>query len=511
MDPISTVILGLTFLLPLYLLLRPNPYPSIPAVPWSEYLPTGLAYSLLTDSRRSVATLLKLVDIHGDIFQFWMGPTRAIVLTNPADLTQVLKSARHFDRPPALRFSLSTIVPHSLFTVGLDTHDRMRRDLRTLFNHSVLQSFHTGMQATIHETCSYLAAVHIRSTGDDITEFTPPIDINAVLSALTFRAIVNVVFASDWDTTYRQHMSKVTDDLLDALLAEVMGYPLRAAAQLLGYRNHLMDTSCTLRAACRQFVDTRRAETAEQRAARPSDALDALIKGDRSDDDDEDAVAATSQVMAFLVAGAHTTNQTLCWLLYEVLQKPHIVAHIHEELAAVQATKEQAGPFAFDDVDNLAYVRKVWKETLRMHPPGGVFYRQALSDVTLNGSQISVRKGTILALLPQRTHLDERYWNHGTEFDPERWGSGDAPGPGDRVPPGAYLPFSVGARNCAGQAFADYEGVLVVAELFRLFDLQLGCEPEDIVATTSWVKVARYVSPTDKTMKEGIPIRVRIR
>ena len=39
--------------------------------------------------------------------------------------------------------------------------------------------------------------------------------------------------------------------------------------------------------------------------------------------------------------------------------------------------------------------------------------------------------------------------------------------------PGAYLPFGIGPRLCAGAAFATIEAVLLIARLFRAFDFHL--------------------------------------
>jgi cytochrome P450 len=39
--------------------------------------------------------------------------------------------------------------------------------------------------------------------------------------------------------------------------------------------------------------------------------------------------------------------------------------------------------------------------------------------------------------------------------------------------PGAYIPFGLGPRVCAGAAFATVEAVLIIADLVRRFDFHL--------------------------------------
>lgn len=513
MDGISILIIVAILLLPLILFLRLGPYPTIPAVPWREYLPHGQMYKFLSDPGQSVTCLMELTKIHGDIFQCWVGPSRTLVTGHPEDIAQTLALTREFDRPPAVRFSLNTVVPGSFFTVPLDVHKRLRRNIRDTFNHTLLQSFHADLVNAIHEVSHILCTKQAEAgatpdppAADNKKRFSSAFDISKVLSTLTFRIIVNVAFGADWDIQHREYVNEVTNQLLDALTEEVLGYPFRAILQSVGYRNRLLCHYEKLRLICEQLVETRRNESEEERKARSPDVLDTLLEPE-----DENVVCSISQVIVFLLAGGHTSNHTICWLLYEALQKPHIVENINAELAQLQRAKQSHGPLAYEDVAELHYVRKVWRETLRLHPPGGCIFREALKDVTLKGSNTDVQKGSLIALMPQRAHTHEAHWSNPLEFNPERWGTSSNPGEGDRVPAGAYVPFSAGAKNCAGQAFADYEGVLVVAELFRTFEFELACEPEEVISMVSWVAVGRYSSKKDGNLDMGIPLRVRLR
>ena len=65
-------------------------------------------------------------------------------------------------------------------------------------------------------------------------------------------------------------------------------------------------------------------------------------------------------------------------------------------------------------------------------------------------------------------HRDPRYYEHPTEFRPERW----ADGLSERLPRYAYFPFGGGPRLCIGQSFAKMEANLLLATLAQQFRLR---------------------------------------
>lgn len=145
-----------------------------------------------------------------------------------------------------------------------------------------------------------------------------------------------------------------------------------------------------------------------------------------------------------------------------------------------------------------------------MCPPAPFTLRKALKDVKLRGSGVQVPKGTQVLVFFQSAHVG-RHWDDPEQFIPERWGNAEICGEGDKVPGGAYLPFSAGVRNCAGQFFAEYEGLLILAELFRRFDISLACEPTEVVKATGFVQGGRYSSKKNGHFDMGIPLRIKIR
>jgi cytochrome P450 len=140
-----------------------------------------------------------------------------------------------------------------------------------------------------------------------------------------------------------------------------------------------------------------------------------------------------------------------------------MVARLRAEVAAVAGD----GPIGFEHVRQLTFVRNVFRETLRLYPPITFLPRVANEATRIGGRRI--RKGALVIVAPWLLHRHRRYWRDPDMFDPDRF----SPGRESEITPGAYIPFGVGPRVCAGAAFAQVEAVLLIAQLFRRFDFRV--------------------------------------
>ena len=67
---------------------------------------------------------------------------------------------------------------------------------------------------------------------------------------------------------------------------------------------------------------------------------------------------------------------------------------------------------------------------------------------------------------PWTIHRHRKLWKTPELFDPDRFSPAREP----ELTPGAYLPFGVGPRVCAGASFANIESALIIARLARRYD-----------------------------------------
>ena len=328
-------------------------------------------------------------------------------------------------------------------------HRVARRKLRDRFNHSMLSGFHHAMSRSAAELCASLElAVSKQET----------VDISAQLSAMSFSVILNVAFGTEMGRQERIRFANDVSLLTEELMSEYVNLPFRRLFACFGSRDRMMQCKDRLYASCNEFISKRLKETRTQKEARQSDILDAIL--DLQGHSDE---ALASIVLEFAVAGYHSVGPAIIWSMLETCCSPRIEANLHKELEEKFGNRPLEIPLTKEDVESLSYLKNVWKESLRLHPPGANIQRLAEEDITLRGSGVHVPKGTEIYGYIRHCHRNPAIWKDPLIFKPERWGSVENSIEAERVPAGAYNPFSTGQLNCAGRFLADYEGPLCSA------------------------------------------------
>lgn len=495
--------LSVSALVLIYVLLKWLQFPSLPGPGWLQYLPGGEVYPMLKDSRESMRTVLSLAEKYGDVFFLWAGPTPTIVCSSPADIRYIMTAIDDFPRPPGMQALFDAVIPGGLMSMPKDIHAIARRKLRGNFNFSLLQNFHGQMLQAVDELCTHLSSLASKS---DFSQPSQVVDISERLSIATFCIITNIAFGCKMTREERIDFSKTADELIDEMLLDLLGYPIRQALSIFGTRKRLLGCKKKLDAVCHDFIQKRLGESLEEKKARPEDLLDAILTLDKND-----LVTLTSQTLEFAVAGSHTTAQMLAWCIFELSSSPRVMAEVDKEIETKFGSRPLEEPVLPDDLDSLEYLKKVWKEVCRMHPAGPFFMRVASKRVTLPGSDVVVPKGGTVLAFAHRAHRHPNIWSEPDVFKPERWGSDSDRREGDKVPAGANIPFSIGPRNCAGRFLADYEGLLILAELYRRFKLTLACDPHSVISSSGWVENPRFASGASKDLDMGVPVRIELR
>lgn len=166
------------------------------------------------------------------------------------------------------------------------------------------------------------------------------------------------------------------------------------------------------------------------------------------------------QLGVFFLAGHETSASVLTWVFFILSVRPDLVRRMRREIEEVAGD----GEITFEQIRELDFVRLVWRETLRLYPPITFLPRVALEKTTFG--PLTVRRGTMVMVSPWIMHRHRQLWRNPDHFDPERF----SPGREHELVSGAYLPFGLGPRVCAGASFATIEGSLIIARLIRRYD-----------------------------------------
>jgi cytochrome P450 len=172
-----------------------------------------------------------------------------------------------------------------------------------------------------------------------------------------------------------------------------------------------------------------------------------------------------ANVRMFLFAGHDTTANTLAFLLWDLATNQVVQSKLREEVDALfhSSSGEETIP-TYKQLQSLRYLDAVVKEALRLHASAGVS-RMSKQEICLTTKKdqttYRIPPGASIYFFPCFTHTNENEWERAVEFIPERHF--------DNSEKGAWLPFSIGPRDCLGKPLAMVELKTIVAHMVRKF------------------------------------------
>ncbi|XP_011631427.2 probable cytochrome P450 6a14, partial [Pogonomyrmex barbatus] len=176
-----------------------------------------------------------------------------------------------------------------------------------------------------------------------------------------------------------------------------------------------------------------------------------------------------SQAFVFFLAGFETSSTTMSNALYELALNPKIQDKLRAEIDECYAKHGER--LTYDNIKQLDYLDKVFKETLRKYPPGSILMRQTTSNYTFEGTKISIPKGMRVWIPVYAIHRDPNIYPEPDVFDPERFDDEAVKSRHSMV----YLPFGDGPRNCIGARFAVYQSKVGLIKILRNYKVET-CE-----------------------------------
>ncbi|XP_015695470.2 indole-2-monooxygenase-like [Oryza brachyantha] len=183
-------------------------------------------------------------------------------------------------------------------------------------------------------------------------------------------------------------------------------------------------------------------------------------------------------------AGTDTTHLVLEYAMVELIRKPHVLAKLQDEVRSITPKGQDA--VTEDDIVDMVYLKAVIKETLRLHPPGGLTIPHlAREDCAIVDGSYMIPAGTcvIINLWALNRHAD--YWDMPDEFMPGRFMDGINKGTNFQGQYFHFLPFGSGRRMCTGIHSATITLQIMLANLMYCFNWKLpsGMKEEDVDTT----------------------------
>jgi cytochrome P450 len=234
------------------------------------------------------------------------------------------------------------------------------------------------------------------------------------------------------------------------------------------------------------------AEIAERRSApdlaERSDVLSRLLAVEDDDGLSDDELR--DQLVTLLLAGHETTATALAWTLYELGRDPRQLSRAQQ--AADAAEVPDAGGKAARE-----YLEAVLKESMRLHPVIPMVARYLMEPATIGGYHLP--RGTSVGPSILLTHARADLHREPERFRPERFLEGE-------VAPHTWIPFGGGVRRCIGAGFSLMEGVAVLREVLRRYDVALPAGKRDQPKVRNVTSVPRYGARIVVTPRDAAPV-----
>jgi cytochrome P450 len=397
-------------------------------------------------ARDPLAFLTGVADRYGDIANFRLGGIDVFFVRHPDYVREVLITQRAKFTISPIRARLDMVLGHGLFTSQGELHARQRRLMQPVFRKSRIEAYAGHMSELSRRSRGQWRA----NTEIDLTD-----EVMKLTMLITARSLFNHDIEDDAVAVSRNLavLLEVFTRLSSPFLRLSLKLPFPST---LRFNKAVRD----LDAVIYRMIEKRRGASVAG-----NDLLSLLMQAQ----DDETNVFMTErqlrdEVLTLLIAGHETTANLLVWTIYLLAQDSAADRRLHDE---VRSLLDGRAEFTAADVDRMTYARMVILEGMRLYPPGWFIGRSALTDVDLGGH--TVPKGAVVMMSQYVSQRDGRFFEDPERFVPGRW-SGDFH---DRLPRGAYFPFSAGDRHCIGEVFAWQEALLILATLVERWKFEL--------------------------------------
>ena len=396
---------------------------------------------------------------YGPLYRYRMGPQDVVVVANPDLTDQILRA-----RPETYR-RLGNVEPvfREMGVSGVFSAEGAAwRSQRRLAMEALSPRHLRGFYPRLRTVASRLLGRwerealldHPLDIVDDLKRFT--VDITTLL---TFGYEVNTLEQGD-DVIQRrlEHVFPAFNRRLFALFPtwRLIRSPAdrrldRALAEIRDWLQRLVEDART------------RLANDPGRAARPADFLEAMLSAvdDTGRPFADDVLYGN--LMTMLLAGEDTTAYTLGWAVHELCGSPSSVSALQSELASVMGSSRVPGDF--DCAQRLTYAGAVANETMRLRPVAPMLFLQ--TNVATAIGDLHLPAQTPVAVLTRPPAVDAQNFTQPKAFLPERWTA-----PSGVHEPSVHIPFGSGPRLCPGRTLALLEMKVVLATLYRNFDVE---------------------------------------
>lgn len=403
---------------------------------------------------------------YGPVYRLRAGPRAFVVVSDPTMIEQALR-----DRPETFRRDAQVEpVFAELGVAGVfSVEGAAWRPQRRLAMEALSQRHLRGFYATLAKVAARLHARWARAAAtrqvvdmpDDLMRFT--VDVT---TALAFGCDLNTLEGGE-DVIQRE-LSLVFPTFARRLNSM---FPYWRWIRLPADRR--VDRAiAALRVWIAELVAEARRKLAADPTRKPENFLESMVAGrDEHGEPFADEILF-GNAMTMLLAGEDTTANSVAWAVHLLCDHPMEVAALRAQLD--EQLGSDAVPRDLDAANRLDRATAIAHEAMRLRPVAPVNFVQANRDTTLG--DLHIPTDTPIVLLGRIAATDAEHFDAPLEFLPSRWIERS-----DRVhDAAASMPFGSGPRICPGRSLALVEMRVLLATLYRSFDVERVGSAEEV-------------------------------
>jgi cytochrome P450 len=162
------------------------------------------------------------------------------------------------------------------------------------------------------------------------------------------------------------------------------------------------------------------------------------------------------EAIMIVLGGKETAGPAALWTCYLLAQHPEVQEQAAAEVARILGGRRPCAA----DVSRLKLLEAVYKEAIRLYPPGFIILREVDRHTQVSGYDLTPGDAVCLYVLGMTR--DARWFDDPECFRPERFLGGTAP-----MPAHGYAPFGLGKRACPGGRMAVVSTVAMLATVLQ--------------------------------------------
>ena len=399
----------------------------------------------------------------------FMTPFAQVYITADPDISRaVLTDPTSLKSPRLKNFNQVTAGTTQFFTSNGYRYYHARKAMAPAFANNHIKRMD---KVTVQKTEEW-----IQTRLESMVAREETIDINKEMVDLTLDVILEAAFEYNMSPTEKQHLM----ECLHITLKEfVFPNPLKMTFWF------LCPSIWKARSKAKQLMSIAHNIIRSHRSKKDSTGitkgtvLDLIINNPNYNDDNERA----ADVIDLIVAGHETSSSSMTFLLLELAKNQQEQYKLQQILRSLKNQEERT---------SCEYLKHCIKEGLRKWPVGAVGPMRYLgrdfiiptdedhddddhNDVSKGNNNQQrkdkkdyyIPKGSIVFMPAIAILHSPKYFDRPLDFDPSRWNE-----PTDTMKH-AFLPFSLGKRNCLGQSLANSEMQSILSRLCSQYNFEL--------------------------------------